>query len=148
MNALTDTTREQLHRNVLAIVRDIETPRDVLADDPGVILPENLAPCGDCYTYDEENETWHDMDGDEVEAMPQSGMDYIAEQLAIEYTVDARGEFLGATILVTTGGPGISIDTRRDTVTGSWGTDTVSMHYADNLGLHEAAEELFSAMRT
>lgn len=137
-------TKEHLLRNVLAIVNDLENPRDVLADDPTVVLADNMAPCGDCYTYDKEEDVWRDMDGDEVETTTQSGFEYIFAALSIEYTVSGVDRsFLGAEITVTVGGPHIYIDTRRNVVTGHWGSDTFTRSYSDNIGLHEAAEELF-----
>lgn len=137
-------TQERLLRNVLAVVADLESPPMVLADDPSLVMQDNEAPCGDCYTFDDDAEVWRDMDGDEVEARPQSGFDYIANALSIEYTVSGTGRsFLGAEIAVTLGGPNIFIDTRRAVVTGHWGSNTVTRSYSDNIGLHDAACELF-----
>lgn len=136
-------TREQLLKNVLAIVEQIETPRAVLSDDPSIIMEDNVAPCGDCYTYDEEEEVWRDMNGDEVWTDPQSAFDFIGEALDMEYTISGRRKYLGARICVTFGGPNIYVDTRHNTVTGYWGSDTISRSYEDNMGLDEAARELF-----
>lgn len=49
--------------------------------------------------------------------------DYFADALDIEYTVSSRGEYLGAKIYVTLGGPNVWIDTREGYVKGAWGTD-------------------------
>ena len=49
--------------------------------------------------------------------------DYFADALDIEYTISSRGEYLGAKIYVTLGGPNVWIDTREGYVKGAWGTD-------------------------
>ena len=48
---------------------------------------------------------------------------YFNDALDIEYTIDSRGEYLGAKIYVTLGGPNIWIDTREGYVKGAWGTE-------------------------
>lgn len=112
-------TREQLLNKVLAIVDQIENPRAVLGDDPSIVMEDNVG-CGDYYTYDVGEETWRDMDGDEVWTERQSGYDFIGEALDIEYTISNKREYLGARICVTFGGPNIYVDTRHNTVTGHW----------------------------
>lgn len=136
-------TKEQLLNAVLRIVGDLESPPMVLADDPSIVMQDNEAPCGDCYTFDDEAEVWRDMDGDEVETQPQSGYDYISNALDIEFTLSSNRDLIGARIAVTLGGPSIFIDTQAQTVTGHWGGDTISRSYDDNIGLDDAACELF-----
>ena len=67
---------------------------------------------------------------EEREKMEQSGeaydlYSYIADNaLDLEYTVSAYGgEFLGARIYVTLGGPTVYVDTRDHCICGRWGTD-------------------------
>jgi hypothetical protein len=54
---------------------------------------------------------------------PCSLYDYFNDVLDIEYTIDSRGEYLGARVYVTLGGPNVWIDTREGYVKGAWGTD-------------------------
>jgi hypothetical protein len=49
--------------------------------------------------------------------------DYLADALDVEYTISANGEFLGARIAVTLGGPNVWIDSREGLVKGYWGTE-------------------------
>lgn len=48
---------------------------------------------------------------------------YFNDVLDIEYTISSRGDFLGARIYVTLGGPNVWIDTREGYVKGAWGAD-------------------------
>lgn len=75
---------------------------------------------------------------------PSTAIDYICDALDIEYIVSSKKEFLGARILVCFGGPNVWINTKTDTVEGYWWGDECSMPYTDELGLHDAAEELFN----
>ena len=54
---------------------------------------------------------------------PCSMYDYFNDVLDIEYTIDSSGEYLGARVYVTLGGPNVWIDTREGYVKGAWGTD-------------------------
>lgn len=69
-----------------------------------------------------------DYTDEEREAMEENGeaydlYSYFADVLDMEYTVDRSGEYLGAKIYVTLGGPNVWIDTREGYVKGAWGTD-------------------------
>ena len=48
---------------------------------------------------------------------------YFNDALDVEYTIDCNGDFLGARIAVTLGGPNVFVDTRRGIVDGFWGCD-------------------------
>lgn len=48
---------------------------------------------------------------------------YFADALDIEYTISGSGEYLGARVWVTLGGPNVWIDTREGYVKGAWGSD-------------------------
>ena len=65
---------------------------------------------------------------EEREEMEENGeacdlYSYFFDALDIEYTIGANGDFRGARIAVTLGGPNIYVDTRRGCVEGFWGSD-------------------------
>lgn len=69
-----------------------------------------------------------DFTDEQREQMEQDGeafdlWSYFADALDIEYTISSRGEFLGARIAVTLGGPNVYVDSRRGEVEGYWGSD-------------------------
>ena len=128
-------TDEDLRRQVLGIVHTLENPPDV--DDDGVPVNE----LG--WVWDDESECYRDEDGDECEAHPMSGIDYIFDALDIEYTCSGNREYLGASVLVAFGGPNIRIDTRHRVVRGAWWNHSFSAPYADNIGIDDACEELW-----
>ena len=53
--------------------------------------------------------------------------------------------FNGCELLVTFGGPNISIDTRYNLVSGYWGSDRVEFTYSDNDDLYSYFEEIFNS---
>jgi len=73
--------------------------------------------------------------------------DYIWDALDIEYVIGSDGSFKGARLLVCYGGPNVWVDTQTDTVDGSWWGTSYSESYSDNIGLHEACEELWECTR-
>ena len=68
---------------------------------------------------------------------------WMEDTYAIRYLVDQDKSFLGAEILVAGGGPTIWVDTFREQVTGSWGSDRVQWDFQDNLGLNDYCEEMY-----
>lgn len=48
---------------------------------------------------------------------------YFSDPLDYEYTISSTGDYLGAKIWVTLGGPNVCIDTREGYVKGAWGRD-------------------------
>lgn len=48
---------------------------------------------------------------------------YFSDVLDCEFTVNMSGEYVGAKIYVTLGGPNVWIDTREGYVKGAWGCD-------------------------
>ena len=73
-----------------------------------------------------------------------SAFDYLNDALDIEYIVTSKGEYIGARILVTFGGPNIWIDTRRKSVDGAWWSESHSAHYFDDeIGIDDACRELW-----
>lgn len=80
----------------------------------------------------DEIKSLHDLTPEEVERREEEGessslWDYFADALDVEYTIDSRGEYLGARVYVTLGGPNVWVDTRRGEVGGAWGTDRESV---------------------
>jgi hypothetical protein len=68
--------------------------------------------------------------------------DYLADALDIEYIISSAGEYLGARVLVTFGGPNIWINTRTGTVEGAWWMDRFNASFTDGLGLDDFLSEL------
>lgn len=69
-----------------------------------------------------------DFTDEELEAMAEDGeaydlYSYFVDALDVEYTISSNGDFLGARIAVTLGGPNVWIDTREGFVKGAWGSD-------------------------
>lgn len=69
-----------------------------------------------------------DITDEEREEREESGeacslYDYFSDVLDCEFTVNMRGEYMGAKVYVTLGGPNIWIDTREGYVKGAWGCD-------------------------
>ena len=122
-NEMTDTCKEDLRNMVRRIVAELENPVDV--DDDGQPMEEN-------YTWDADDEVWRDDDGNEADA------------LDLEYTIGSDGTCLGGSVLVTFGGPNITIDTRHNVVRGAWWNHSFSASYSDNIGIDEACEELWN----
>ena len=77
-----------------------------------------------------------------------SAYDYIGEALDIEYVVGGDGSFRGARLLVCFGGPNVWVNTKTDTVEGSWWGTSYNESYSDNIGLHAACEELWECTRS
>ena len=73
--------------------------------------------------------------------------DYVCDTLDIEYVVGSDGSFRGARLLVCFGGPNVWVNTQTDTVEGSWWGTSYSESYSDNIGLHEACNELWECTR-
>lgn len=73
-----------------------------------------------------------------------SAYDYLSDVLDIEYTVNGRGEYLGARVLVAFGGPNIWVNTRTNTVEGYWWGDKATADFTDGMDLDSALEELWA----
>ena len=72
-----------------------------------------------------------------------SAFDWLSDILDIEYTISGNGDFLGARVLVTFGGPNIWVDTRWGKVEGFWWGDSASAEFVDGMDIHGACQELF-----
>lgn len=110
-------TLDMLRRNVLSTVERLES----------IDIPE-----------DEQDEYDNDV---------YTAYDFMDDALDVTYTMSARGEYLGATVIVTVGGPHVEVDTRRDMVEGYWGGERWEASYEDVLGLDDYCSELFESMR-
>lgn len=71
--------------------------------------------------------------------------DVLTDALDIEYTVNGKGEYLGARVLVAFGGPNIWIDTRHNIVDGHWWGAHATASYTDTLGIDDACRELWES---
>lgn len=93
-------------------------------------------------------DTWDDSCCAEYKDQQQSGFDYIKDALDIEYVISNTGDYLGALILVSFGGPNIRIDTRNNRVKGAWWGDSASYgFYADPMGVDDACQELWASTK-
>ena len=125
---MTDTCKEQLARTCHRIAQEITE---------GVEY-EYCPECG-CDTWDDDCCDYH-------RGQQQSGFDYIKDALDIEYVISGSGDYLGALILVSFGGPDIRIDTRNNQVKGAWWGDSASYgFYDDPMGVDDACAELWRA---
>jgi hypothetical protein len=77
-----------------------------------------------------------------------SAFDYLQDALDIEYIVNSKGDYLGARVLVTFGGPNIWVNTRTNTVEGHWWGDSAYASFTDNIGLDDALSELSPILKT
>ena len=74
-----------------------------------------------------------------------SAFDYLQDALDIEYIVSSNKEYLGARVLVASGGPNIWINTRNRQVEGYWWGDKFIAQYNHTDGaieLDQACEDL------
>ena len=73
-----------------------------------------------------------------------SASDYLEQMLDIEYITDRNGDYLGAKILMTFGGPNIYINTRYEQIEGYWWGDEYKATYTnDEMGIDDFARELW-----
>lgn len=71
-------------------------------------------------------------DGETVDEC-ESLLDYIADALDVEYTLNSNRELIGVRVYVTLGGPNCWIDTRNGEVVCCWGTDRASAWLASEV---------------
>lgn len=85
-----------------------------------------------------------------VNKMPGEALDafdYLETVLEVSYIVNSEGEYRGAEVLVTVGGPNAWIDTRSKTLEVSWGTDRASESLPESFcdALGAALEDVWGA---
>lgn len=71
--------------------------------------------------------------------------EYLESALDLEYIISSDGQYRGARILVTLGGPNIGIDTQHNRVDGYWWGDEYHTTYDDQLGLDDAMREMWES---
>lgn len=111
-------------------------------------LLEYMAPLqselanGFSYETDQDGE-YCDEDGN-----PTSPWEYLIDALDVEVTRSLNGDYRGARILLTFGGPNIWLDTAERELQGAWGGKRVNMHvpYEVCAEIDEAVEELAGCM--
>ena len=77
------------------------------------------------------------------EKREQTASDWMEGTYDIRYLVDREKRYMAAEILVAGGGPTIWVDTWENEVKGYWGSDRVTVPFADNLGLNDYCEEMY-----
>lgn len=108
-------------------------------------MGERRDECPECYAAPREDDHGAVCDacgwvGDVI----FDGYEWLNQRLDVEFIVKRDGEYLGARIAYTLGGPNVWIDTRRRAVTGAWGGDTATAFYsADPMDLDGAAASLW-----
>ena len=105
------------------------------------IAPEDSA-------IDEYNELCEQLK--EVEHIGASSLsEYFDDCLDVEYTIDSRGNYLGACIWVGLGGPNIWIDTRDRAVKLAWGGERAEHSIASDVAeeIDEIFEEQYKNLR-
>jgi len=98
-------------------------------------LKRRVESIADSLTYPDEER----LNDDE----PYTARDYVFDALDIEYYIGSDGEYRGARLLVTFGGPNIWVDVKTNYVEGYWGMDSYSCPFDDNMGLDDACRELW-----
>ena len=67
--------------------------------------------------------------------------------LDVEYSISIDGSFIGCTVCVGTGGPHIELDTRHQTIVGSWGGEVIRKHYTESEAVAGFWEEMYENVR-
>ena len=73
----------------------------------------------------------------------QNAHEWMEGTYDIRYLVDREKRFMAAEIMVAGGGPTIWVDTWENEVKGYWGSDRVTVPFADNLNLNDYCEEMY-----
>ena len=77
------------------------------------------------------------------EKREETAHDWMEGTYDIRYLVDRDKRYMAAEILVAGGGPTIWVDLWENEVKGYWGSDRVTVPFADNLGLNDYCEEMY-----
>lgn len=120
------TTDSHLNANCISIAEEIEAHAN-----------------GRAYTDDNGDVVILDSDDEPTDEMEYRGLyDFINEALDIEVTYSLSGDYRGAKLYMTVGGPTIWIDTQTGSVEGRWATDSCSK-WVDS----DAIDELNNAIQ-
>ena len=95
------------------------------------------------------NRTDEEREEREENGEPCNMYDYFNDVLDVEYTISSRGDYLGAHIWITLGGPNIWIDTRYNKIKGRWGTDSVDVWLPSEISneIDSIFEEFYNCTR-
>ena len=112
-----------------------------------ISIAEELEAHANCRAYTDENGDVVILDSEEepTDEMEYRGLyDFINDALDIEVTCGLSGDYRGAKLYMTVGGPAIWIDTQSGFVEGRWATDSCSKWVdSDTIdALNEAIEEI------
>ena len=77
------------------------------------------------------------------EKREETAHDWMEGIYDIRYLVDREKRYMAAEIMVAGGGPTIWVDTWENEVKGYWGSDRVTVPFADNLNLNDYCEEMY-----
>ena len=88
----------------------------------------------------------YDLGYEEQDEAYLSAWDYLSDALDIEFITNSTGEYLGARVLVTFGGPTIWVNTRTMVVEGGWWGDSCHRDFDDNIGLDDACREQYECI--
>lgn len=97
------------------------------------------------------NNEWSDEEREqrEEDGEPCDMGEYFNDCLDVEYTISSRGEYLGASVWVTIGGPSIWIDTRDNEIKGRWGSDAVDIRLPSEIAneIDNVFEEYYNCVK-
>jgi len=82
---------------------------------------------------------------DEVEEITDK-WSLLEDALDIEYIISSTGEYLGARVLVTCGGPTIWVNTRTNTIEGTWWSDSYDLAFEDPFGIDDYLLDLHACL--
>lgn len=122
------TTDSHLNANCISIAEEIEAHAN-----------------GRAYTDENGNLVILDSEDEPTDEMEYRGLyDFINDALDVEVTRGLSGDFRGAKLYVTVGGPTIWVDTQTGTVEGRWGVESCSKWVDSDAidELNDAIEEL------
>lgn len=93
-------------------------------------------------------ETNEDGECRDEDGNPTSPWEYVIDALDIEVTRSLNGDYRGARLLLSFGGPNVWLDTAERELQGAWGSKRVNMHapYGECEEIDEAIEEYVSCM--
>jgi len=100
------------------------------------LLKHHVESIAHSLTYSDEEEL--NKDGE-----PYTAMDYVSEALDIEYYIGSDGEYRGARLLVTFGGPNIWVDVKTNRVEGPCWGESYSCTFYDSMDLNSTCRELW-----
>ena len=107
-----------------------------------ILIAEELEAHANGRSYEDEdgNVVILDADDEPTDEMEYRGLyDFISDALDIEVTCGLSGDYRGARLYMTVGGPAIWVDTQTGFVEGRWGCDSCSK-WVDSDAIEELIE--------